>query len=121
MGGSGRDALLYVGVELRPLRIDAVAGMNEPGIGDKSAHEIIERLVALHGFGQRGSRARRRRDEIELALVLFFKCNALGIRAVEIPRDLRVIHSPIKISEVPLRQLAFGGVRRGFGSAGAVS
>ena len=47
MRRGGGDAVLHVAIELGARRIDRIAGMDEPRIGDQPADEIVERLVAL--------------------------------------------------------------------------
>ena len=56
------DALLHVAVEFRAHRIGGVAGINERRIGDDAAEQILHRLVAPHGFGERGPAGALRRE-----------------------------------------------------------
>ena len=46
------DPLLHVAVELGAHRIGGVAGIDEARIGDEPAEQVVERLVALHRFGE---------------------------------------------------------------------
>ncbi len=77
----GGDALLHVAVEFGARRIDRVAGMNEPGIGDEPAEQIVERLVALHRLGERAPGVGRVRQRGELALVGLLERDAVGVAA----------------------------------------
>ena len=99
-----REALGHVAVEFRDRGIDAVAGMDEPGIGAEPAGEIVDRLIAPDRFGEPlppssfavpvpracpCSRSRRRR---------------IGIERVEVARDFRRVDPGIEIGQIPFRQ-----------------
>ena len=106
MRGGRRHALLHVAVEFGARRIDGVAGMNKPGIGADAAHQIVDRLVALHGFGKLCAAVRRAGHGGELALVGLLEGQAVSIGAVEIALDRRIVETGIKIGEIPLGQAA---------------
>src|SRR5437879_5372724 len=52
MQRGGGNLFLDVAIEFRARRIDRVAGMHEPRIGDDAAEQIVERLVALDRLDQ---------------------------------------------------------------------
>ena len=94
-----------VAVEFGDRGVDAVAGVNQPGIGAETAGEIVDRLVAPHRFGEPGAAALLRRPFGELALVVGLKRDAIGIHLLEVARDFRRADTGIKIGQVPFRQL----------------
>ena len=109
-----RQPLGDVAIELGNRRIDAVAGMNEAGIGAEPAGEIVDRLVAPDGLGKPASAVIAGNVFRELALVIRFERCAVGIHLLQIARDFGRVDTGIKIGEVPFRQLAgfgFGGGR----------
>ena len=104
MDRSGGDALLHVGVELGAIGIDGIAGVDQPGIRDQPPEQIVERLVALYRAGERAPGFRSVRKRRKLAFVVLLEGGTFRIGAVEIPRHLRIVHSEIKIGQVPFRQ-----------------
>ena len=77
-GGRGQP-LLHVAVKFGARRIDGVAGMQEPRIGAEAAHQIVDRFVALHRFGERAAGFRRLRQFRKLALEGFLERETFGI------------------------------------------
>ena len=109
-----RQPLGNVAIEFGNHGIDAVAGMNEAGIGAEPAGEIVDRLVAPDGLGKPASAVVAGDAFRELALVVRFKRGAVGIHLLQIARDFGRVDTGIKIGEVPFRQFAgfgFGGGR----------
>ena len=106
MRGGRCHALLHVAVKLGSRRVDSVAGMHEAGIGAQPPHEIVDRLVAPHRRGKRRSGPRPTRHLGKLALIGFLKGDTLGVGAVEIALDRRIVEPGIKIAEIPFRQSA---------------
>ena len=109
--------LLHVAVEFGARRIDGVAGMQEPGIGAEPAHQIVDRLIAAHRFGERRAGLRRARQLGELALVGLLEGDAVGVGAIEIALDRRIVQAGIEVGEIPLGQRP----ERGFCGRRAVS
>ncbi len=113
MRGRRRQPLLHVAVEFGARGIDRVAGMNEPRIRREPPHQVVERLVAPHGFNERTAGRRSARQVGQLALVGFLEGDALGVGAVEIGLDRGIVKAGIKVGEIPLRQPAQRGFRPG--------
>ncbi len=101
-----RDALGDVAVEFRNRRIDAVAGMDETGIGAEPAGEIVDRLITANSVREPHAAAGLGRLFRELALVISFERRAFGVDLVEIPRNLRRVDRRVEIRKIPFRQLA---------------
>jgi hypothetical protein len=98
-----RQPLGDVAVEFRDRGIDAVAGMNQAGVGTKSAREIVDRLVTFHRGGEPRTAALACGLVGKLALVVRLKRDAFGINLLEIARDLRRVDAGIEIAKVPFR------------------
>ena len=96
--------LLHVAVKFGARRIDGVAGMDQTRIGAEPAHQIVDRLIAPHGLGERGAALGCAGETGELALVGVLERGAVGIGPVEVALDSRVVDAGIKIVEIPLRQ-----------------
>ena len=67
-----------VAVEFGDRGIDAVAGMNQTGIGAKTPGEIVDRLIALDRLGEPFAAALGRRLFRKLAFVVGLKRDAFG-------------------------------------------
>ncbi len=78
-----------IAVEFRDRGIDAVAGMNQSGIGAEPAGEIVDRLIALYGSRKPAATALSRRPLRKLAFVVGLKRDAFGIHPVEVVRHFR--------------------------------
>ena len=113
MHRGGRQPLGDVAVELGDRGIDAVAGMDEAGIGAEPAGEIVDRLVAPDGLGEPASAVVAGNAFRQLALVVRLKRGAVGIHLLQIARDFSRVDTGIKVGEIPFRQFA------GFGFAAA--
>ena len=74
-----RQPLGDVAVEFGDRGIDAVAGMNQTGIGPETPGEIVDRLVAPDRLGEPLAAALVGRPFRELALVVGLKRDAFGI------------------------------------------
>ncbi len=109
MRGGGRHALLHVAIEFRARRIDGVAGMDEPGIGAETSHQIVDRLVAPYRGGERPAALCSAGDFGKLAFIIGFESDAVGIDLAEIALDRRIVETGIKVVEIPFRQ----GARQG--------
>ena len=72
--------LRNVAVEFGDRGIDAVAGMNQAGIGSKTAGDIVDRLVAPDRLGEPLAAAFAGGSLRELALVVRLKRNAFRIQ-----------------------------------------
>ena len=107
----GGEPLLYVAVEFGDRGIDGVAGVDESGIGREPAHDIVDRLIAAHRFGERRARRRRARQIGELAFVGLLEGDALGVGAIKIAPYRRIVESRIEVGEIPLRQRPERGLR----------
>ena len=103
----------HVAVEFGNCRIDAVAGMNEAGIGTEPARDVVDRLITLHGLREPAAAVFARGMFRKLALVVGLKRDAFAIHLLEVARDFRRSDAGIEIVEVPFRQLA--GPARGLG------
>ena len=120
----GGQPLGNVAVKLRNRGIDAVAGMNQAGIGSKAAGEIVDRLVAPDRFGQPPTAVLPCGKFRELALVVRLKRDAFCIHPLQVAGDFRRVDPGIEIGQIPFRQLGwsrFGGclaVRPGCPGAG---
>ena len=95
-----------VAVELGDRGVDAVAGVNQTGIGAEPAGEIVDRLIAPDRLGEPRAAALLRRPFGELALVVGLKRDAIGIHLLEVARHFRRVDAGIEIGQVPFRQLA---------------
>ena len=115
MRGGGRDPLLHVAVEFGARGIDGVAGMDEAGIGNEPAEQIVERLVALHRLRKRLPRPGWLDERCELALIGLLEGNALRVCAIEIALHPRIIDPGIEIGKIPFRQRADAGGVTEFG------
>ena len=73
--------------------IDGVAGVDKSGIGREPAHEIVDRLIAAHRFGERRARRRQARQIGELAFVGLREGDALGVGAIKIAPYRRIVES----------------------------
>ena len=104
MRRGGRHPLLHVAVKFVARRIDRVAGVHEPGIGAEPAHQIVDRLVAPHRFGERRAALRGAGERRELAFVGLLESDTVGIGAVEIALDRRIVEAGIKVGEIPFGQ-----------------
>ena len=109
-----RQPLGDVAVEFGDRGIDAVAGMNQAGIGAEPAGEIVDRLVAPDRFGEPLAAALFCGPLGKLALVVGLKRDAFGIHPCEVAGDFRRVDTGIEIGQIPFRQLA-GLFRSGFG------
>ncbi len=78
--------------------------------------QIVELLVALHRLGERGPGIGPLRERGELALVGFLEGDAVGIGAIEIALDLRIVDPGVEIGEIPFRQRTQTGYRAGGGA-----
>ena len=101
-----RQPLGNVAVEFGDRGIDAVAGMNEAGIGAEPAGEIVDRLVAPDRLGEPAAAVVAGNAFRQLALVVRLKRGAVGIHLLQIARDFGRVDAGIKIGQVPFRQLA---------------
>ena len=101
-----RQPLGNVAIEFGDDGIDAVAGMNEAGIGAEPAGEIVDRLVAPDRLGEPNAAIVAGNAFRQPALVIRFKRDAVGIHLLQIARDFGGVDTGIKIGEVPFRQLA---------------
>ena len=108
-----RQPLGDVAIEFGDRRIDAVAGMNQAGIGPEPAGKIVDRLVAPDRFGEPLAAALFRGLFRKLAFVVGLKRDAFGVHPCEVARDFRRVDTGIEIGQVPFRQLA--GLVPGFG------
>ena len=70
------------------------------------AEQIVERLVALHRLGELRPGVGSVRDRRELALVGLLEGDRVGVAAVEVRLDPRIVDPGIEIGEIPFRQLA---------------
>ena len=95
-----------VAVELRDRRIDAVAGMNQTGIGAKTPGDIVDRLVAPDGFREPLAAILLRTPFRELALVVGLKRGAFAVQPCQVACDFRRVDTRIEIGQVPFRQFA---------------
>ena len=117
MRRGGGQPLGDVAVELRNRGIDAVAGMDEAGIGAEPAGEIVDRLIALHGPREPFSAIFSRCVFGKLALVVGLKRDAFGVHFGEIVRHFGRIDAGIEVGQIPFRQFAgFAGDLGAFGS-----
>ncbi|MGY4367798.1 hypothetical protein ACVW1A_003863 [Bradyrhizobium sp. LB1.3] len=80
--------------------------MDETGVGAETAGEVVDRLIASHGFSEPFSAIFLCCSCCELALVVRLERDAIGIHLCEIARHFRRIDPGIEIGEVPLRKLA---------------
>ncbi len=107
-----------VAVEFGDRGIDAVAGVNQPGIGAETAGEIVDRLKASHRLREPGAAALLRRLFGEFALVVGLKRDAIGIHLFQVAGDFRRVDTGIEIGQIPFRQfaglVAVPGFGRGF-------
>ena len=78
------QALLRVAVELGPLRIGGVAGIDEAGIGHDPAEEILDRLVAQDGGAERMRGVLASGEPVERAAVGLGEGLALGLGPGEV-------------------------------------
>ena len=104
MRGRRRQPVLHIAVEFVARRIDSVAGMQEPGIGAQPPDKIVDRFIAAHRFGERFAGFRRARQLGELALVGLLEGDTVGVGAIEIALDQRIVQAGIEIVEIPLGQ-----------------
>jgi hypothetical protein len=102
-----------VAVEFGNRRIDAVAGMNQAGIGRQTPGEIVDRLVAPDRFGEPFAATLAGGFFRELALVVRLKRDAIGVHLLQIAGRFRRVDSGIEIGQVPFRQLCRFGFGRG--------
>ena len=77
-----------VAVEFGDRGIDAVAGMNEAGVGTETACEIVDRLVTPHRFGKPASAIFLGGVFRKFALVVGLKRDAFFIHLLQITRRL---------------------------------
>src|SRR3954463_2965164 len=80
--------------------------MNEASVRAEPAGEVVDRLIASHGFCEPFSAIFLCCSCCELALVVRLERDAIGIHLCEIARRFRRIDSGIEVGEVPLRKLA---------------
>ncbi len=103
-----------IAVEFGDRGIDAVAGMDQPGIGAEPAGEIVDCLIAPDRPGEPLAAVLLRGVFGELALVVGLKRDAFGIHLVEVALHFRRVDTGIKIGQIPFRQLAGLGFGRRF-------
>ena len=102
-----------IAVELGDGGIDAVAGMNEAGIGAEPAGKIVDRLVTPDRFGEPAAAVFPGDAFRQLALVVALERDAVGIHLLQVARDFGGVDAGIEIGQIPFRQLA--GFRFGRG------
>ena len=109
------DPLLHVAVEFRALRVGSIAGVDQAGVGDQAAEQIVDRLVAPHRLEQT---ARPAASRPSLPLIGFLERDAFGVGAVEIALDLDGIDTRVEIGEIPFGQRDPAGLHRSGGCNG---
>ena len=103
MHGRIGQPLGNVTVEFGDRGIDAVAGMNQAGIGAQTPGEILDRFVAIDRRGEPFAAALLRRLLRELALAGRLKRDAFRVQPCEVAGDFRRIDTGIEIGQVPFR------------------
>ena len=93
-----------VAVEFGDRGIDAVAGVNETGIGGQTPGQIVDRLVTPDRRGEPLAATLLGRLLGELALVVRLKRDAFGVHLGEVAGDFRRVDTGIEIGQVPFRQ-----------------
>ena len=83
--------------------------MDQARIGHDAAEQIVDRLVALDRRASAGAGLRTVAEGGELALVGFLERHALGVGAIEIAGDARIVEARIEVGEIPFRQAAEPG------------
>ena len=106
MHGSGGQPFGNVAVEFGNRGVDAVAGVNEAGIGAEAAGEVVDRLVALHRSGEPLPAVFPGNVFGELAFVVGLKRDAFCIHLLQITDDFGRVDAGIKIGQIPFRQFA---------------
>ena len=107
-----RQALGDVAIKFGDRRIDAVAGMNQAGIGPEPAGKIVDRLVAPDGFGKPLAAALFCGPLRKPALVVGLKRDAFGVHPGEVARNLRRVDTGIEVGQIPFRQFPAAGPGR---------
>ncbi len=102
----GGQPLGHIAVKLRDRGIDAVPGMNQPGIGAETPCEIVDRLVPPYRFGKPASAILSCGKFREFALVVRLKRDAICIHLLEVAGDFRRVDAGIEIGQIPFRQFA---------------
>ena len=98
-----------VAVEFGDRGIDAVAGMNQSGIGAETSGEIVDRLVAPDRPGEPLAAALAGGSFRELALVVRLKRDAFRVHPLQVAGDFRRVDPGIEIGQIPFRQLCRPG------------
>ena len=80
--------------------------MNQASIGTEATGEVVDRLVAPHGFRKPTAAAILRRPFCELSLVVGLKRDAIGIHLLQITPNFWRIDAGIEIGQIPFRQFA---------------
>jgi hypothetical protein len=113
------EPLLRVAVELGPLRIGRVAGINEARKGHQPAEQVLDPLVAAHRLAERLRGVVRAGEAVELAPVGLGEGGALGLGLREVRREGGAVDAGVEVAEVPFRQGAeVAGARGGEGGRG---
>ncbi len=97
-------ALLHVAEKFRARWIDRVAGMDQAGVRHQPPDEIVDRLATPHRLGERCAPLRRARHGVELAFVGLLETDAVGVGAIKIALDGRIVEAGIEIVEIPFGQ-----------------
>jgi hypothetical protein len=93
-----------VAVEFGDRGIDAVAGMNQTGIGTQTPGKILDRLIAPDRPGEPLAAILLGRLLRKLALVVRLKRDAFRVQPCEVAGDLRRVDTGIEVGQVPFRQ-----------------
>ena len=112
-GRSGGCVDLQVEILRDAVRIGGVAGMDETGIGDQPAEQVLQALIALDRGEQIG-----RRHSADLALERVLERPGLGEGLVHVGAHRIGLDARIKIVEVPFGQDPEGGRGAAIGGQG---
>ena len=95
------DLLLRVAIKLHPRRIAGIGRIEQAGVGDDAAEQIVEVFVSPNGFGQSRARVGPLREIGELAPIGVREGFALGERPGEVGGIFGRVHARIEIAQVP--------------------
>jgi len=93
-----------VAVEFGDRGIDAVAGMNQAGIGAQTPGEVLDCLIAPDRLGEPLAAILLGCVLRKLARVVRLKGDAFRVQPCEVARDLRRVDTGIEIGQVPFRK-----------------
>src|SRR5262249_59597878 len=94
------------GKKLWPGGIGGIGRVDEAGIRKETTQKFVDRLVTSHRLSERLAGFRAGRERRELTFKRLREACAVGIAAVEVARDLRIVKTRIEIGEIPFRQHA---------------